>query len=209
MCLRTEQIEPQIATEDITCYKVIRKDMSSLYYDEFKWKFNKVYTSWIATFERTKNVDHAIYQAFHSYESLEGLKKEYYMATVPCIAVKCTIPKGSEYYLGRQGEMDGYASNKLIANEVIDVKELYPDFDWDNYPYKEGQVIQVKKPHDKSTWKDYQITNIQPHPINNIFVDLIVKDCRAEYFADTIKTMFDGKVWQSKNCVISSKSKEE
>ena len=193
MCLITKMAEPIIAEKDITCYKVIRKDMSSLYYDDFKWKFNKVYTSWIATFERTKNVDHAIYQAFHSYESLDGLKKEYYMATVPCIAVKCTIPSGSRVYKGKHNQIEGYASDQLIINEVIGTKELYPDFDWDNYPYKEGQVIHVKKIHD-GNWKDYRIMNIQPRPTCSTRVDLIVENCDT-LDPDCIITKFDGGAW--------------
>ena len=193
MCLITKMAEPTITEKDITCYKVIRKDMSSLYYDDFKWTFNKVYTTWIATFERTKNVDHAIYQAFHSYESLEDLKKEYYMATVPCLAVKCTIPSGSRLYKGMHNHIKGYASNQLIINEVIDTKELYSDFDWDKYPYKEGQMIQVKKSHDEN-WKDCRIMNIQPRPTSSIRVDLIVENCNT-LDSDCIITNFDGEVW--------------
>ena len=208
MCLYTTQEIPTIAKKDIICYKVICKDMSSLFQNDFKWEFGKMYYSWMEAVNDIEDCDKEIHQAFHSYETLEDLKKAYFSATCPCLTVKCTIPKGSEFYKGTHDDLKGYASDQLIVNEVIDVKELYPDFDWDNYPYKEGQVIQVKKPHDEN-WKEYQITNIQPHPLNSIFVDLIVKDCRAEYFADTIKTMFDGKVWQTKNCVISSKSKEE
>ena len=124
------------------------------------------------------------------------------------MAVKCTIPSGSKVYTGRHDNLKGYASDQLIIDEVIDTKELYPDFNWDNYPYKEGQVIQIKM-FDDDIWEDHQILNIQLHPTNNTRVKLIVKDCRGKYFEHTIKTTFDGKTWQSENCVISNKSKEE
>lgn len=204
MCLITKMAEPTIAEKDITCYKVIRKDMSSLLYPEFEWDFGWIYTSPIKVFERTDNT-HAIYQALHSYKTLEDLKRAYYTAIVPCLAVECTIPKGTAFYKGKHIDLEGYASGKLMIDEVIDAKELYPDFDWNNYPYKEGQVIWV----DINFGEDYQIMNIQPHPTNNTRVDLIVKDCCGKYFEHTIKTTFDGKVWQSENCVISSKNKEE
>ena len=205
MCLITKMTEPIIAEKDITCYKVIRKDMSSLLHPEFEWDFGWIYTSPIKVFERTDNT-HAIYQALHSYKTLEDLKRAYYMATVSCLAVECIIPKGTAFYKGRHSDLEGYASSKLMIDEVIDAKELYPDFDWDNYPYKEGQIVQIVINNSKG---DYQIMNIQPHPEDNTRVDLIVKNCSVLNFEHTIKTTFDGKVWLSKNCVILSKSKEE
>ena len=206
MCLITKMTEPTIATEDITCYKVIRKCMLSLYYNGFKWEFGKIHTSQIKVVERPDNA-HEIYQGLHSYATLKGLKKAYYTATVPCLAVKCTIPSGSKVYSGRHNNLKGYASDQLIVNEVKDTKELYSDFDWNNYPYKEGQVIQIHL-FDYKIWEDYQIMNIQPHPTNNTRVNLIVKDCRGKYFEHTIKTTFDGKVWQSEIYDILNKSKE-
>lgn len=207
MCLITKMTEPVITEKDITCYKVIRKSMLSLYYNEFKWEFGKIFTSQLGVVEIPDNA-HEIHQGLHSYATLKGLRKAYYTAIDPCLAVKCTIPSGSKVYTGRHDNLKGYASDQLIINEVIDTKELYSDFDWDNYPFKEGQVIQIKM-FDDNIWEDHQILNIQLHPTNNTRVKLIVKDCRGKYFEHTIKTTFDGKVWQSENCVISNKSKEE
>lgn len=193
MCLVTNMIEPDIAAKDITCYKVIRKDMTSLYFNEFEWELGKIYTSWMEAFENP--IDNEIHQAFHSYESLEGLKEAYYMVTEPCLTVKCTIPKGSKFYRGKHDYIEGYASNQLIINEVMGVKELYPDFDWDNYPYKEGQVIKHKSLQD-NTWKDYQITNIQPSPIKKNRIDLIGEN-RDTLDLACIVTEFDGVAWVS------------
>ena len=116
MCLTTKMTKPAIAEKDITCYKVIRKDMSSLLHPEFEWDFGWIYTSPIKVFERTDNT-HAIYQALHSYKTLEDLKRAYDMATEPCLTVKCTIPKGSRVYKGKHGSIEGYASNQLIINK--------------------------------------------------------------------------------------------
>ena len=207
MCLITKMTEPIITEKDITCYKIIRKDMSSYFYPIFKWEFGKIYTSWLGVLEDIGNGNsNVIHQAFHSYATLEDLKRTYYKSIVPCLTVKCTIPSGSRVYKGKHSDLEGYASSQLIIEEVIDAKELYPDFDWDNYPYKEGQIVQIVVNNSKG---DYQIMNIQPYPENNTRVDLIVKNCSVLNFEHTIKTTFDGKVWLSKNCVILSKSKEK
>lgn len=211
MCLYTTQEIPTIAKKDIICYKVICKDMSSLFHNDFKWTFGKMYYSWMEAVNNIEDCDKEIHQAFHSYETLEDLKKAYFSATCPCLTVKCTIPKGSEFYKGTHDDLKGYASNQLIINEVIGIKELYPDFDWDNYPFKVGQAIQVKMPHimrwhdiiysgeqvkfhDKSTWEDYQITNIQPCSISSTRVDLIVENCDT-LKSSCIMTNFDGVAW--------------
>ena len=202
MCLITKMTEPIIAEKDITCYKIIRKDMSSYFYPIFKWEIGKIYTSWLGVLEDIGNGNsNVIHQAFHSYATLEALKMVYYKSIVPCLTVKCTIPKGSRVYKGRHDYIEGYASDQLIVNEVIGVKELYPDFDWNNYPYEEGQVIKYKKSH-YEIWEDYQIMNIQPHPLNNICVDLIVKNCDDSNINTTVETIFNGKIWRSENCFI-------
>lgn len=221
MCLRTNMKVPTIAEKNIICYKVISKDMSSLYHNDFKWTFGKMYTSLIESFE--KPFDNEIYQAFHSYETLEDLKKAYFTVTSPCLAVKCTIPKGSKVYKGTHDDLNGYASNQLIMNEVISTKELYPDFDWDSYPYKEGQVIQVKIPQYKSwhdimysseqklhdeNWQDYQITNLQLREGNGSRVDLIIENCLT-LDSNFIITKFDGVTWQTDKEVRLKESKEE
>ena len=222
MCLYTTQEIPTIAEKDIICYKVIRKDMSSLYYDDFKWTFGKMYHSWMEAVENP--IDNEIHQAFHSYETLEDLKKAYFSVTSPCLTVKCTIPKGSTVYKGKHDELKGYASNQLIINEVIGIKELYPDFDWDNYPYKEGQVIQVQIPNYKSwhdilysdepvrftmLWNDYQITNIQLHEgRKGSRVDLILENCETSD-SNFIITKFDGGAWVPDKEVRLKDNKEE
>ena len=224
MCLTTKMKVPTIAEKDIICYKVISKDMSSLYHNDFKWTFGKLYYSLI---EVKDCISKEIYQAFHSYETLEDLKNAYFTVTSPCLTVKCTIPKGSTVYKGTHDDLKGYASNQLIMNEVISIKELYPDFDWDSYPYKEGQVIQVKIPQYKSwhdimysdsgeqvkffdkKWQDYQITNIQLREgQKSSRVDLIIENCET-LDSNFIITKSDGRTWQTDKEVKLKESKEE
>lgn len=206
MCLITNMTKPIIAKEDITCYKVMRKDMSSLYHHHFKWTFGKMYTSCMEAFESlsTKN-NYAIHQAFHSYETLEGLRKAYFTVTNPCLAVKCTIPSGSKVYKGTHGCIEGYASNQLIMNEVMGVKELYPELNWDKYPYKEGQVIQIKL-SDDDIWEDYKIMNIQL--FNKSLVYLLLENCNALGLG-FINTTFDKGVWVPNHDVRLKENKEE
>ena len=151
MCLLTEQKIPQIATEDITCYKVIRKNMHSLHYCCFEWKFGETYETEMKRLDLTGGVQNG----FHSYSLLEDTIREYVATTTPCIIVECTIPTGAEYYYGIEMRGAGYASNKLVMNRVVDVKEAFPDFDFENFPFKVGQKIRLDD-------KEGVIENIQP-----------------------------------------------
>jgi len=191
MCLRTEQIEPQIATEDIICYKIIRKNMTSLYYNKFKWEFGKLYKTEMQFYNSEQ-----IAQAFHSYKSYKDVREAYSRTTEPCVVVKCTIPKDTSYYTGNHGVCEGYASEKIIINEIIPVKELYPYFDFDNYPYKEGDKIIIEFTGDIKT-REGVIQNIQPYAVGYRVsdVDMIVsfEPELMESKLMLVPTEFDGK----------------
>ena len=191
MCLHTKQKEIQIAQEDITCYKVINPDMTSLYHTEFKWKLGKLYE----TEMDDSPICNTVSQAFHSYKTLQDLKYGYFQSLSPCMMVKCTIPKGSEYYSGIQDAMDGYASNKIIANEILDVKKVFNLFDWDNYPYKVGQKV---VPNQGGTI--YQIQTIQPEIDNQGRADLIVENCITSTY-EVIGTEYKNGTWIASNNV--------
>lgn len=193
MCLRTEQIKPQIATEDITCYKVIHKDMTSLFHKEFKWEFGKVYHTEMTTDLSYFFMVIMVEQGFHSYSTLKATREGYYCSSEPCIAVKCTIPKGSEYYTGSHGVRDGYVSEKIILNEIIPLKELYPYFNFDKYPYKEGDKLIIKFAGDIET-REEVIQNIQPEPLKygTDTVDILVS-LESQFML--ITTKFNGKEW--------------
>ena len=189
MCLKTTLTEPKIAQEDITCYKVISQNMTSLYYTEFKWELGKLYETEMDFCPVYKTVS----KAFHSYQSLEDLRYGYYKSELPCRIVKCTIPKGSEYYTGIQGSENGFTSNKLIINEVLDVKDVFKRFDWDNYPYKVGQKVVPNKGSDI-----YQILNIQPEIDNQGRADLIVENCDIPIY-EVIRTEYYNRTWIASN----------
>lgn len=119
MCLVTRKPK-QIAKENITCYKVVHlidNVMFSYYYD-FKYILNKVYK--IKDMFTYRMGDHTcIEKAFHSYASLEAAMEFrdlcFEACDYNCIIVKCTIPKGAEYYANIQT----IASNQIIILSII------------------------------------------------------------------------------------------
>lgn len=164
MCLYTTQKEPKIAQEDITCYKVLkiynpewevelgrkRKSektvLKSYYNPKFKWNIDKHYRSRLVIEPRHLTNNYSVNKAFHSYQTLESAKSFCKSSLIlPGVIVRCIIPKGAKYCVGQQGNEDGYASNRMIMKEIIDFKKLYPDFDWDRYPYKQGQLLCVSE----------------------------------------------------------------
>ena len=179
MCLRTKQKRPQVATEDIICYKVIHKNMTSLFHKEFKWEFGKVYHTEMTTTHSSFFMNIMVEQGFHSYSTLKATREGYYSSSEPCIAVKCTIPKGSEYYTGNHGVRDGYTSDKIILNEIISPKELYPNFDFDKYPYKEGDKVIIKFAEDIEP-REEVIQNIQPK------YETIIQNIQPDYGTETV-----------------------
>ena len=191
MCLLTTQKVPKIAEEDITCYKVLNPDMTSFYFTEFNWVLGKLYETEIECCSKWDFNE--VSKAFHSYKTLQDLMHGYFKSLSPCMMVKCTIPKGSVYYLGRQGEMDGYASNKLIVNEILDVQKVFNHFDWDHYPYKVGQKVVSNKGGDI-----YQILNIQPEIDNQGRADLIVENCITST-CEVIRTEYKNRTWIASN----------
>ena len=144
MCLITKMKEPTIAEKDIICYKVISKDMTSLYHVDFKWEFGKLYETEMKQTDNPWIEDTMIDEGFHSYKSYKDVKKGYFMSITPCMIVECTIPIGTMYFEGCHGyDTSGYASDQLIINRVIPQEELFPDFDFENFPYKVGQKIKA------------------------------------------------------------------
>ena len=201
MCLITSQTKPLIADKDITCYKLLKKGMHSCCYD-FTWELGQLYHSRIEVEYSPYEHSTVIQNAFHTYAFCDTVKRAYCSSACASMIVKCTIPKGAEYYCGMHtGDDYGFASNQLIINEIMDITTVFKYFDWEKYPYKEGQVIKYKKSH-YEIWEDYQIMNIQPHPMDNTRVDLIVKNCDDSNITTTVETIFNGKIWRSENCFI-------
>lgn len=147
MCLAAEHIQAHVATEDIKCYKILQKDMKSYYYVDFQWEIGKLYKTEMETKNRNPQI---IGQAFHSYYTYLDAQKIHMHTGKPSLVVECTIPKGAMYFKGHHGyNILGYASNQIIVNRVIPQEELFPDFDFEKFPYKVGQKIKVFDNDDK------------------------------------------------------------
>ena len=145
MCLYTKTKEPIIAKKPITCYKILRKNMHSIIYSNFEWEFGKLYETEMQFYESPLFgiVPEKIAQAFHSYKSYKDVIEACLSFQQPCIIVECTIPTGAKFYAGCHGDEEGFASNQIIINKVVDTKKVFSHFPWDEYPYKEGQTIRI------------------------------------------------------------------
>lgn len=77
-------------------------------YRNFPIEVGKTYDSQLIK----KNGD--VYQGLHSYKNLDDFKNSYVT-----IYAECIIPKGSEYYEGKFGVSNAYASDKLTYVKII------------------------------------------------------------------------------------------
>lgn len=119
MCLNSKTKIPTIAEKDIVCYKLVFKSMTP--------SISK-YASIVELFpineglvcaEGKKTIEqYAFYKIgigyLHSYTSLANAKNscfDYHFI------LECTIPKGSEYFISKDG--DEYASDKLIIGKKV------------------------------------------------------------------------------------------
>lgn len=179
MCLYTTQKEPKMAEKDITCYKVLKiynpewegesgrkgkKTVLQSYYNpKFKWNVDKHYRSRLVIEPRHLTNNYSVNKAFHAYQTLESAKSFCKSSLKhPGVIVRCIIPKGAKYCAGQHGNEDGYASNRMIMKEIIDFKELYPDFDSDRYPYKQGQLLYVSDSSYPNDGEIMLLRNITP-----------------------------------------------
>ena len=136
MCLRlnpfeTPETATKIASEDITCYKILKglngsNEVFISLYQDFKYVIGEKYQNKGLGFHLRRGSSdyntpdiYEVYEAFHSFKyeetalfELEGYSKQSYSKIVE---VKCTIPKGSKYV-----ENDAfYASDMIIIDEII------------------------------------------------------------------------------------------
>lgn len=136
MCLRlnpfeTPETATKIASEDITCYKILKgfngsNEVFISLYQDFKYAIGEKYQNTGLGFHfRLGSSDYntpdiyEVYEAFHSFKyeetalfELDGYSRQRYSKIV---AVKCTIPKGSKYV-----ETDAfYASDAIIIDKII------------------------------------------------------------------------------------------
>lgn len=122
-----DHIDGQVAEEDITCYKVMRKSMDngvcvykSIFYGT-KWvPLNSIIRP---TYPRQleKHVRQLSGSAVHAYQALTpGIMEFSIMGGVPVI--KCIIPKGARYWINNNG-------NEIAATKIKLIKEVnFSDF---------------------------------------------------------------------------------
>ena len=120
MCLYITKDSKRLkASEDIICYKYIIK------LGNYITPYRKMPVSIGSTYESRliKNKSGEINLGLHSVCGIENLYDicKYNRQYIP---VKCVIPKGSWYYQGKFGVYSGYASTKIIYQEIIDMCDL-------------------------------------------------------------------------------------
>ena len=111
-----------IADKDIVCYKFLRSDIEDrnhFYppYFSFCYKRNKLYKTNIITGKERFSDRTFAYNGFHSLVCkldrylFDSYLPDYYKL------YKCIIPKGSEYYLGRDED--------IVSNQIIVKRRLF------------------------------------------------------------------------------------
>lgn len=145
MCLITDSNKMSIATEDITCYKIMHLDADGNFispYTHFNYKKNKEYTitKYTTFYHRTPKIsvsDEGIYftsdfeiheNAFHSFQNLDDAMTEYRWLQSHCLliinifplcVVKCIIPQNTEYVDGVFNSSVSFASKSIKITDEI------------------------------------------------------------------------------------------
>ena len=126
MCLYTTQLKPHVAKSDMTCYKVLTKDLVSPCYNQQYVLGEKIQS----VLDYSQGV---VNKGLHTFACLE---QACYEARNTCwrnqrnpnlsdrapIVVKCIIPQGSLYYSSycyNSPSTVEYASNQLIPLEIV------------------------------------------------------------------------------------------
>ena len=126
MCLYTTQLKPRVAKSDMTCYKVLTKDLVSPCYNQ-QYVLGEKIKSVLSHFRNT------VTQGLHTFACLEYACNEarytiWHNIRTPelsdkaPIVIKCIIPQGSLYYSSYHYNSPStvqYASNQLIPLEIV------------------------------------------------------------------------------------------
>ena len=126
MCLHTTQLKPHVAKSDMTCYKVLTKDLVSPCYNQQYVLGEKIKS----VLDYSRNI---VTKGLHTFARLEHAcnearytiwqnKRTPELSDKAPIVVKCIIPQGSLYYSSHHYSSPSaveYASNQLIPLEII------------------------------------------------------------------------------------------
>lgn len=134
MCLITTKDIPEIAQEDIVCYKLYKlrdNKLLSPYREVVAPNINEVTNTVLdraCVFNYKGNhVNYSVSRGFHSYKNISNSKEElrfwiHFLAYSNVRIFKCIIPKGTKYYEGKFGDFPSYCSESIILKETIDVE---------------------------------------------------------------------------------------
>lgn len=118
--------KPEIAKEDIVCYKIVG------YSDETRWR--AIFRDTFHKYDRVLDIHNPllvktwtvgfnlgwtyIEEGFHAYSTLRQVHFEYDRRDIPGeLIAKCTIPKGAMYCYGTN---DRIVANKMIVHKPKD-----------------------------------------------------------------------------------------
>ena len=122
MCFIIDEKRPYklTAKRDITCYKVLNKDYTSIV-KYFQYEPGKIHKGCIGKPEESsKGSIKTIDIGFHSFSNKRTARltiRDYLRNKFYRVIVKCIIPKGSEYYYN--SNFKEYVSNKIIIKGIL------------------------------------------------------------------------------------------
>ena len=118
MCLKSIKTTPDIAQEDIVCYKIVNFNYKSPYYS-LEYSVNTTYInnmeSEITSYGDGVKVGGGYYHTFKETESVVKYLETRGSFNRRTHLLRCIIPKGTEYY---QNEFE-YASRALKVIEEV------------------------------------------------------------------------------------------
>ena len=138
MCLITTKNIPEIAQEDIICYKFyvlhkVKDDINLPSYDKDGYlspyqgspapAINKVTNTLLdRAYLSNYRAAYMISKGFHSFKYLDDLIKELdFWQSYDIKIFKCIIPTVTKYYEGKFNNSPSYCSESIILKESIDV----------------------------------------------------------------------------------------
>ena len=121
MCLITNTPVPSIAEQDIECYKVYVKSYNDSRVSPYR-RCPMPNINELVTTELQSPVNLRVDLGFHSFSyfsDAEFVAERFARTKKSSCVVKCIIPKGTEYYLGKFGFDEAYCSESIILKEII------------------------------------------------------------------------------------------
>ena len=128
MCLITTKNIPEIAQEDIVCYKFYKlcdnDELFSPYQGSHAPAINKVTNTLLdRAYLSNYRATYMISRGFHSFKYLDDLINELdFWQSFDIKIFRCIIPKGTKYYEGKFGDFPSYCSQSIILKETINIE---------------------------------------------------------------------------------------